>query len=64
MKLINQNFCILLSLFFSAIAFGQTDGISYQAVILSPESIELPGYDSQNDVLINHRVSLEFTITG
>lgn len=44
--------------------YAQTDGISYQAVILSSEAIELPGYDSQNDLLVNARVAFEFTITG
>lgn len=44
--------------------YAQTDGISYQAVILSNEAIELPGYDSQNDLLVNAIVAFEFTITG
>ena len=64
MKKINQNFHTLFFFFFSIIALAQTDGISYQAVIYSPGATELPGYDSQNDVLANHRVSFEFTITG
>lgn len=45
-------------------AYAQTDGISYQAVILSNEAIELPGYNSQNDLLVNAVVAFEFTITG
>ena len=64
MKKINQNFYTLFFFFFSIIALAQTDGISYQAVIYSPGATELPGYDSQNDILANHRVSFEFTITG
>ena len=64
MKKVNQNFHTLFFFFFSIIALAQTDGISYQAVIYSPGATELPGYDSQNDILANHRVSFEFTITG
>ena len=56
-----------LSLAFTISIFNvsaQTDGISYQAVILSKDSGELPGYDSQNDILALARVAFEFTITG
>ena len=34
---------LLLLLFVSSIGFSQTNGISYQALILDPTNTELPG---------------------
>ena len=31
--------------------FSQTEGISYQAVILSPEAQEIPGVNAQGNIL-------------
>jgi len=42
--------------------FGQTDGISYQAVILNPNTQELPGADAVGNILPNTEVSIRFTI--
>lgn len=56
---------ILLSMAFLALAFhgfSQTKGISYQAVLLNPESQEIPGVDAQGNILANSAVSLQFTI--
>jgi len=49
-------------LFVPIFVSAQTEGISYQAVLLNPSTKELPGHDTQNDLLRNHRVNFEFTI--
>ncbi|TPV32898.1 hypothetical protein FJ651_11375 [Paucihalobacter ruber] len=43
-------------------AFAQTDGITYQAVIISPDALELPGVDSENNYLPNTTIAVRFTI--
>ncbi len=42
--------------------FGQTDGISYQAVIIDPNGQELPGVDAEGNILPNAEISVRFTI--
>lgn len=42
--------------------YAQTDGISYQAVIIDPNGIELPGVDSDGNILPNAKISIRFTI--
>ncbi len=49
-------------LFISAATFAQTDGLSYQAVIINPDSIELPGVDATGNVLPNKDISIRFSI--
>lgn len=51
---------ILLSATLNAIA--QTDGITYQAVIIGPDDLELPGVDSQGNYLPNATIAVRFTI--
>ena len=41
---------------------AQTDGITYQAVIIDPNPQELPGVDAQGNILPNAVVALRFTI--
>lgn len=41
---------------------AQTDGISYQAVIVGPNNTELPGADAQGNILPNTTVAVKFTI--
>ncbi len=41
---------------------AQTDGISYQAVIIGPNNQELPGVDAEGNILPNATVSIRFTI--
>ena len=41
---------------------AQTDGISYQAVILNPNTQEIPGADVSGNILPNTKVSIRFTI--
>lgn len=43
-------------------AFTQTDGITYQAVIIGPDRQELPGIDAENNILPNATVAIRFTI--
>ena len=53
---------LILFLFFGYIGFGQTNGISYQALILDPVNQELPGFDNNNAPLANTNVCLKFSI--
>lgn len=46
----------------TSLVFSQTDGISYQAVIISPEELELPGVNSPGNYLPNHTIAIRFTI--
>lgn len=60
-----KNLYILIALLFiSAATFAQTDGISYQAVILNPNTQELPGVDASGTILPNTTISIRFTITN
>ncbi|WNH09174.1 beta strand repeat-containing protein [Thalassobellus suaedae] len=43
-------------------SFSQTTGINYQAVILSPNTKELPGENAQSNILANSNVTVQFTI--
>lgn len=51
-----------LFLFLTLISFAQTDGISYQAVIVGPDALELPGVDSEGNYLPTTTVAIRFTI--
>ncbi|PKQ46917.1 hypothetical protein, partial [Confluentibacter flavum] len=42
--------------------FSQTPGISYQAVILNPNTKELPGVNAQTSILANSNVAVRFTV--
>lgn len=53
---------LILCLLVSAIGYSQTDAISYQAVILNPDSQQLPGFDVIATVLPDTDISLRFTI--
>jgi len=55
----------LLPLFFliaSLPALAQTDGISYQAVIIDPIPKEIPGVDIEGNILPNASIMVRFTI--
>lgn len=43
-------------------ANAQTDGITYQAVIIGPDALELPGVDSEGNYLPNATIAIRFTI--
>ncbi len=53
---------IVIFIFASSLAYTQTDGISYQAVIIDPNGIELPGVDSNGNILPKAKISIRFTI--
>ncbi len=53
---------LLLFFILSANLFAQTDGISYQAVIIGPNDLELPGVDSEGNYLPSTTVAVRFTI--
>ena len=48
--------------FCSLVAASQTDGLSYQAVIIDPNPQELPGVDAVGNILPNTEVLIQFTI--
>jgi hypothetical protein len=52
----------VLFLFLTLKSFAQTDGISYQAVIIGPDALELPGVDSEGNFLPSTTVDIRFTI--
>lgn len=47
---------------FFSLAYAQTDGITYQAVIIAPDDLELPGVDSPGNYLPNTTIAIRFTI--
>ena len=49
-------------LLFTSIAFSQSNGFTYQAVIYNPNGEELPGVDNPYAVLVNEEVCLQFGI--
>ncbi|MDF1550675.1 MAG: hypothetical protein P1P88_22830, partial [Bacteroidales bacterium] len=55
---------LLLSLFLSAFIslFGQSQGISYQAVLINDNDKEIPGIDVQGNYLPNQALTLRFSI--
>ena len=54
--------CTALFVIVSLSAFAQTDGISYQAVILDPDPREIPGVDFKGGILPNATIVVRFTI--
>ena len=52
----------ILCLFITLAGYAQTDAISYQAVILNPDSQQLPGNDVSGTILPNTDITLRFTI--
>jgi hypothetical protein len=54
--------CTILLGLFAASAMAQTDGLTYQAVIISPDALELPGVDSEGNFLPNTTIAIRFTI--
>ncbi|GAA3589330.1 hypothetical protein Q4Q39_14600 [Flavivirga amylovorans] len=55
-------FTQLLFLLFILNVSAQTDGISYQAVIIGPDVLELPGVDSEGNYLPSTTVAIRFVI--
>jgi hypothetical protein len=53
---------ITLLVFVTGALFAQTDGMSYQAVIINPNIQEIPGVDVSGNILPDTTVSIRFTI--
>ncbi len=53
---------ITLFLIVSTSIFAQTDGISYQAVIIDPDVEEIPGVNIEGNILPNATIAIRFTI--
>ncbi|MEN3325007.1 hypothetical protein VP395_14805, partial [Mariniflexile soesokkakense] len=53
---------ILILILLSASVFSQTEGISYQAVILNPNEQQLPGVNAQGNILVNSPIAVQFSI--
>lgn len=53
---------VTLLLFISLMSFAQNDGITYQAVIIGPYALELPGVNSENNIFPNETVAIRFSI--
>ncbi|MCK8142446.1 hypothetical protein MW871_11135 [Flavobacterium sp. I-SCBP12n] len=53
---------LILVFIVSTIAHSQTNGISYQALILNPNAQKMPGINPPNTALINQSVCLQFSI--
>ncbi|MEP5338550.1 MAG: hypothetical protein ABJL44_03575 [Algibacter sp.] len=53
---------LALSFFISIKLFAQTDGITYQAVIIGPDALELPGFNSEGNIFPLETVTIRFTI--
>ena len=51
-----------LLLFMSIIGYSQTNGITYQAVIMNPSGEQLPGVNNINAPLANKNICLKFSI--
>ncbi|SHL99165.1 hypothetical protein [Flavobacterium xanthum] len=52
----------MLFLFASSTLMAQTDGMSYQAILLNPKTQEIPGADPGGNILPNKTIKLRFTI--
>ncbi len=52
----------LLALFCTSLYYGQTNGITYQAVIYYPNGQNIPGQDIQNSPMTNKFVCLQFSL--
>jgi hypothetical protein len=59
-----KNLLILFLVFTSWMAYGQQNGLNYQAVILDPNPIEIPGQVISGQPLANGNVWLRFTLVS
>ncbi len=59
-----KNLFILFLVFTSWVAYGQQNGLNYQAVILDPNPIEIPGQVISGQPLANGNVWLRFTLVS
>jgi hypothetical protein len=57
-----KKIAITLLLLMSYVGYSQTNGITYQAVILNPSGEQLPGVNNTNAPLASQNISLKFSI--
>lgn len=55
---------LCLGLFALSLTFGQTEGISYQAVLVDTNPDEIPGVDVPANSLANQALTVQFSILG
>ncbi len=55
-------YSLIIVLFIGASLYAQSDVISYQAVILNPQSQELPGVNAESNIFPNKAIAMRFTI--
>ena len=53
---------LIALLFFGSLSYGQTKGISYQALIINPIEQELPGFNNNQAPLANKNICLKFSL--
>ena len=53
---------VIITLMISIQGYAQKQGINYQAVILNPNTQEIPGVDAEGNLLANTIVGIQFTI--
>lgn len=53
---------IIITLMISIQGYAQKQGINYQAVILNPNTQEIPGVDAEGNLLANTIVGIQFII--
>ena len=53
---------IIVTLMISIQGYAQKQGINYQAVILNPNTQEIPGVDAEGNLLANTIVGIQFII--
>jgi len=53
---------LMLVTLVTATVMAQTDGLTYQAVIINPNALELPGVDSDGNFLPSTTIAIRFTI--
>ena len=58
-----RSFILILVLIGVDNLYAQTDGITYQAVIIDPIAQEIPGADVSGNILPNKQLAVRFTIT-
>jgi hypothetical protein len=57
-----KKIAITLLLFIGLVGYSQTNGITYQAIILNPSGEQLPGVNNTNAPLANKYICLKFSI--
>jgi hypothetical protein len=57
-----KKYYVLFLLLMCSFVFSQTNGITYQALILNPSAQQIPGVNDNNAPLANKAICLQFAI--